>query len=386
VKLLVLNAGSSSLKYRLFESTGGRGLVATRGGVVERIGGEADGTPDHPAAVRRVLGDLHDLGEDRFGAFAHRVVHGGAGFADPVRIDDDSLGEIEAAAPLAPLHNGPALAVVRECRRATGRQTPHVAVFDSAFHRTLPEHASLYALPFELSERHQIRRFGFHGLSYRSMADRFFAETARRVEGSRLIAFHLGNGASACAMRDGRSVDTSMGFTPLEGLVMGTRSGDLDPSLVPFLADREGVTGAEIVARLNHASGLLGLSGVSRDTREIERAAREGNSRARLALEMFAYRARKYLGAYLAVLGGADAVLFGGGIGEHAPGVRRAILEGLEGLGIVLDGARNARIRGEIGRISADGSPIEAWVVPTDEESVIARDAAALLGRLDVNS
>jgi acetate kinase len=258
-----------------------------------------------------------------------------------------------------------------------------VAVFDTAFHRTLPERASLYALPFEISERHHIRRFGFHGLSYRSMADRYFAETARPMEGSRLIAFHLGNGASACAIRDGRSVDTSMGFTPLEGLVMGTRSGDLDPSLVPYLAEREGVTGAEIVERLNCGSGLLGLSGVSRDTREIERAAREGNARARLALEIFAYRARKYLGSYLAALGGADAVLLGGGIGENAVGIRAAILEGLEDLGISLDGARNGGIRARIGRITADGSRIEAWVVPTDEESVIARDAGALLGKPD---
>lgn len=385
MKLLVFNAGSSSLKYRLFESAVGIDLVATRRGAIERIGAD-EKAPDHPAAVRRVLGDLDGLGEVRFDAVAHRVVHGGASFDRPVRIDEDSLAAIEAASPLAPLHNGPALAVFRESRRATGPRTPHVAVFDSAFHRTLPEHASLYALPFELSERHRIRRFGFHGLSYRSMADRYFAETGRRVEGSRLVAFHLGNGASSCAMRDGRSVDTSMGFTPLEGLVMGTRSGDVDPSLVPFLADREGVSGEEIVARLNHASGLLGVSGVSRDTREIERAAREGNSRARLALDMFAYRARKCLGAYLAALGGADAVLFGGGIGENAAGVRQSILEGLEDLGIALDGARNAGARGDFGRISAEGSRIEAWVVPTDEESVIARDAAALLGRPGVSS
>lgn len=383
MKLLVFNAGSSSLKYRLFELADGSGPVGTHRGAIERIGGEGEDPPDHAMAVRRALRDLHDLGEDRFGAFAHRVVHGGEEFAGPVRVDDETLGAIEAAASLAPLHNGPALAVVRECRRTAGTCTPQVAVFDTAFHRTLPKQASLYALPFELSERHHIRRFGFHGLSYRSMADRYFAETARRVEGSRLIAFHLGNGASACAIRDGRSVDTSMGFTPLEGLVMGTRSGDLDPSLVPYLAEREGVTGAEIIERLNQGSGLLGLSGVSRDTREIERAAREGNARARLALEIFAYRARKYLGSYLAALGGADAVLLGGGIGEHAVGIRSAILEGLEDLGISLDGARNDGIRGGIGRITADGSKIEAWVVPTDEESVIARDASALLGRLE---
>lgn len=380
MKLLVFNAGSSSLKYRPFDVPAGGALFATSsGGNVERIGGGEDRAADHTTAVRWALKDLSQCGQDRFDAVAHRVVHGGEAFTEPVRVDDATLRAIERATALAPLHNGPALAVIRECRRTANASIPQVAVFDTAFHRTLPDRARLYALPFELGERHRIRRFGFHGLSYRSLLDRYFEETGRPIEGSRLVALHLGNGASACAVRDGRSVDTSMGFTPLEGLVMGTRSGDLDPSLVPFLAEREGVDGARIVEILNHESGLLGLSGVSRDTREIERAAQQGNARARLALDVFAYRARRYLGAYLAALGGADAVLFGGGIGEHAAGVRAAILEGLDDLGISLDRGRNDRARGEIGRITADGSRIEAWVVPTDEETVIARDAAALL-------
>jgi acetate kinase len=215
------------------------------------------------------------------------------------------------------------------------------------------------------------------------MLDGYARATGRSVEGSRLVAFHLGNGASACAMRDGRSVDTSMGFTPLEGLVMGTRCGDLDPALVPFLAERERVTCEEVVELLNERSGLLGLSGVSRDVREVERAAEDGNRDAGLALEIFAYRVRKYLGAYVAALGGADAVLFGGGIGEHVTSVRAAILEGLDELGISLDRERNDRVREGLGRISADGSRIEAWVVPTDEEAVIAQDAAALLDRAE---
>jgi acetate kinase len=379
VRLLVFNAGSSSLKYRLFELASGDAPAETARGEIERIGEGGEAPADHAMAVRRVLDDLSRRGEDRFEAYAHRVVHGGERFREPARVDDETLAAIEEATDLAPLHNAPALAVIRECRRTATPPVPQVAVFDTAFHRTLPERAFRYALALELAERLGIRRFGFHGLSYRSMCDRYFGETGRRIQPSRLIAFHLGNGASACALRDGRSIDTSMGFTPLEGLVMGTRSGDLDASLVPFIAEREGMTGAEVLAQLNDRSGLLGLSGVSRDVREIERAADEGNSRARLALDIFAYRARKYLGAYLAALGGADAILFGGGIGEHAATVRSAMLDGLEELGISLDPARNERIRGEVGRISAEGSRIEVWVTPTDEEAVIARDAAVLL-------
>lgn len=380
MKLLVFNAGSSSLKYKLFELASRDAPVETERGEIERIGSGGEAPTDHAMAVRSVLDDLHRRGEDRFEAYAHRVVHGGERFREPARVDDETLAAIEEATDLAPLHNAPALAVIRECRRSATPPVPQVAVFDTAFHRTLPERAFRYALTLELAERLGIRRFGFHGLSYRSMCDRYFGQTGRRIEGSRLIAFHLGNGASACALRDGCSIDTSMGFTPLEGLVMGTRSGDLDASLVPYIAEREGMTGAQVLAQLNDRSGLLGLSGISRDVREIERAAGEGSACARLALEIFAYRARKYLGAYLAALGGADAVLFGGGIGEHATTVRAAMLEGLDELGISLDRARNERIRGEVGRISAEGSRIEAWVVPTDEEAVIARDAAALVG------
>ena len=384
MKLLVFNAGSSSLKYRGFEVPSGGVPVERTGvrGVVERIG-EGGGAADHAAAVGQALRALPPSEQTEFDAFAHRVVHGGDRFGAPVLIDDETLDAIERATARAPLHNGPALAVIGECRRTTRPATPQVAVFDTAFHRTLPDRTLFYALPFDLARRHGVRRFGFHGLSYRSMLDGYARATGRSVEGSRLVAFHLGNGASACAMRDGRSVDTSMGFTPLEGLVMGTRSGDIDPALVPYLAEREGVSCEGIVELLNERSGLAGVSGVSRDVREIENAAANGNARARLALQIFAYRARKYLGAYLAALGGADAVLFGGGIGEHVTSVRAAILEGLDELGISLDRERNDRVREGLGRISADGSRIEAWVVPTDEEAVIAQDAAALLDRAE---
>jgi acetate kinase len=380
VRLLVFNAGSSSLKYRLFELAGDGPPLERARGEIERIGEGGEAPADHAMAVRRVLDDLSRRREKSFEACAHRVVHGGERFTEPTRVDDGTLAAIEAATELAPLHNAPALAVIRECRRTATPPVPQVAVFDTAFHKTLPERAFRYALPFELAERLGIRRFGFHGLSYRSICDRYFRETRRRTEGSRLIALHLGNGASACAIRDGRSADTSMGFTPLEGLVMGTRCGDVDASLVPYIAERTGTSGAAVLAQLNDLSGLMGLSGVSRDVREIERAAGQGNARARMALEIFAYRARKYLGAYLAALGGADAILFGGGIGEHAATVRAAILEGLDELGISLDRAHNEGIRGEVGRISTDRSRIEAWVIPTDEEAVIARDAASILG------
>ena len=374
MRVLVFNAGSSSLKHRVIELAG-RGLLPGRvlaSGIVERIG-ETGGPTDHGGAARAVLSETAGLE-----AVAHRVVHGGERFAEPVRLDEKALSELEALGEIAPLHNAPALAVIRECRRALP-DLPEVAVFDTGFHRSLPEKASAYAIPPDLAARHGIRRFGFHGISYRSMMEKYSGLRGRPPQELRLVAFHLGNGASACAIDRGRSVDTSMGFTPLEGLVMGTRSGDLDPALVPYLARREGISAEDIVRLFNERSGLAGVSGVSRDARQVEGAAEAGNARARLALDLFAYRARKFLGAYLAVLGGADAVLFGGGIGEHSPAIRAAIVDGLEELGLELDPFRNEGLRGEEGRISAEESRIEIRVVATDEESVIARDAIGLL-------
>jgi len=374
VRVLVFNAGSSSLKHRVIEFASHReppGAVLASG-IVERIG-ESGGPPDHASAARAVLSKTSG-----FEAVAHRVVHGGERFAEPLLLDEATLRELEALDEIAPLHNAPALAVVRECRRALPGG-PQVAVFDTAFHRGMPERASAYAIPPDLAARHGIRRFGFHGIAYRSMMERYAAARGRPEAEFRLVALHLGNGASICAIDRGRSVDTSMGFTPLEGLVMGTRSGDLDPALVPYLARREGVSAEDVVRLLNERSGLAGVSGVSRDAREVERAADSGEARARLALDLFAYRARKFVGSYLAVLGGADAVLFGGGIGEHSPSIRAAIVDGLEELGLRLDPARNRALRGGEGRISAEGSKVEIRVVTADEESIIARDAVALL-------
>ena len=380
IRVLVFNAGSSSLKYRLTEgTTGGDGeLRALAYGVVERIG-EESGPLDHSRAAAEVLARLSsDPATSRFEAVAHRVVHGGDRFADPVLLDDHVISALESLGEIAPLHNARALSVVKACRSARP-DLPQVAVFDTAFHRGMPERASSYAIPGDLALRHGVKRFGFHGTAFRSMMAKYARASGRPTGELKLVAFQLGNGASACAIDRGRSVDTSMGFTPLEGLVMGTRSGDLDPALVAYLARRENVAASDVVGWFNDGSGLAGVSGVSRDAREIERAAEAGNPRARLALDLFAYRARKYLGAYLAVLGRADAVLFGGGIGEHMPSVRSGILEGLEELGAKLDPARNQSQRKGDGRISTADSKIDIWALATDEESVIARDAAAFL-------
>ncbi len=380
MRVLVFNAGSSSLKYRLAEGTQGEGgeLRTLATGVVEKIG-EESGPPDHSRAAAEVFSRLSsDPATSRFEAVAHRVVHGGDHFTDPVRLDDRAIAALETLGEIAPLHNARALSVVKACRRARP-DLPQVAVFDTAFHRGMPERASSYAIPGDLASRHGVKRFGFHGTAFRSMMAKYARSSGRAAGELKLVAFQLGNGASACAIDRARSVDTSMGFTPLEGLVMGTRSGDLDPALVAYLARREKVAASDVVDWLNDGSGLAGVSGVSRDAREVERAARTGNARARLALDLFAYRARKYLGAYLAVLGHADAVLFGGGIGEHMPSVRSGILEGLEELGLKLDSARNQSQRKGDGRISADGSKIDIWALATDEESVIAADAIALL-------
>lgn len=393
--VLVFNAGSSSLKFRLSQVGAGSGAARELArGTVERLGTEAavtvlwEGQPpvreaakvrDHGEAVRRVVERLRAIGESgRVEAVGHRVVHGGDRFVRPTRIDDKVLAALEALEDLAPLHNRPGLAVIRACREVLGPDVPMVAVFDTAFHATLPEYAYRYAIPYALAERHGIRRFGFHGTSYRYVVARYGELAGRPGDDQTLVVFHLGSGCSAAAIRDGVSVDTSMGFTPLEGLVMGTRAGDLDPALVGYLATKEGVPPAEVERWLNERSGLLGLSGHSADMRDLL-AREQSDPRARLAVEVFCYRARKYLGAYLAVLGGADAVIFTGGIGEHAPEVRARICAGMEWCGLVLDLAQNAHVIGKEGCISTAASAIRAFVIPTDEEAIIARDTVETL-------
>jgi acetate kinase len=389
--VLALNCGSSSVKFQLI-ATGAPGGERRRArGLIDRLGRgaimrlEVDGkTVSAPAAqaadagtgVTEAIAAVREAGLG-IDAVGHRVVHGGSRFTTPTLLDADVVAAIDALAELAPLHNEPSLGGIRAARSALGRDIPMVAVFDTAFHAGLPERAAWYAIPYALALKHGIRRYGFHGLSYRSVLGRYAELRGTPANGVTVVAFHLGNGASAAAIKDGVCVDTSMGFTPLEGLVMGTRSGDLDPSLVVYLAEREGVPAAEIERMLNRESGLLGLGGRA-DMRELLLAA-PTDDRARRAIDVFCHRARKYLGAYLAVLGGADAVLFTGGIGEHAAEVRARICDDMQWCGVVLDEARNAAANGREGEVSAPGSRIQVWVIPTDEELVIARDTASVV-------
>lgn len=402
--VLVLNCGSSSLKFQLIaidRRATDRDRRLARG-TIERIGGQAtvdfdaEGrstcretayVPDHPAGVRRVIDWLRAMpslpgGGASFDAIGHRVVHGGERFSRPVLVDPAVVTELEALEKLAPLHNAPSLAGIRACRDLLGPTMPMVAVFDTTFHATLPEGAYRYAIPYELSVKHHIRRYGFHGTSYRSVLARYCEITGTPVGQVTMVALHLGNGCSAAAIRNGRSVDTSMGFTPLEGLVMGTRAGDLDPAIIGHLARQEEVPEEEVERWLNERSGLLGLSGRSRDMRDLlEHEA--SDARARLAVEVFCHRARKYVGAYLAVLGGAGAVVFTGGIGENSPEVRARICADMEWCGLAIDAGRNRKTVGEEGLISPDGVRVRAFVIPTDEERLIAQDTADCIEKAD---
>jgi len=369
MKILALNVGSSSLKFRLFQITPDAEKVLTEG-TVERL----DANALLPAA-QKAIAQCQPFGIDAVG---HRVVQGGARFSEPARITPDVLQDLRGLEALDPLHNPTEVALIEAALRLLPH-APHVAVFDTAFHRTLPEVAWRYALPSELADRLGLRRYGFHGISHRYVSGRLLDCLGREAMGSRLITCHLGSGASVCAVRDGESIDTSMGMTPLEGLVMGTRSGDIDPGLLLYLLRTQDMTAEQLDDLLNHDSGLKGLAGRN-DVRDLERAAGEGDKRADMALEIFAYRVRKYLGAYAAALGGLDAVAFTGGIGEHADKMRARICQGLDFLGLRLDTGRNlAATGGAEARISMDAGPARVWVIPTDEERQIAREVAALL-------
>lgn len=398
MQVLVVNSGSSSIKFRLVDvDEESSGILRVRPaliqGFLKGIGGVAtievtgqDGARStatleinsHAGALREVFDRLAgSLGEIE--AVGHRVVHGGDQYVAPTLITEEVEAGIDALSELAPLHNPSCLAGIRGAKALLGSALPMVAVFDTAFHQHMPEVATRYALPTELADRHRIRRYGFHGIAHASLAHGYAVCTGHALERSRLITLQLGNGCSIAAIAEGRSVDTSMGFTPLEGLVMGTRSGDVDAAIVSYLSEREKVEAAEIERWLNDRSGLLGLSGISNDMRELLRAAEQDrDQRAEFAIELFCYRARKYLGAYLAVLSGADAVVFGGGIGEHAPVIRERICRNMEWCGLRLSPERNrAAVRlapGEAAQISADGSPLAAYVVAVDEETWIAKE------------
>ena len=395
MKILVLNCGSSTLKFQLIEvEKSERPQRKLARGIIDRIGGNGtfrfivgDSTPvEKPVAVRsheKAVGlviswiqSIPQLGNPA--AAGHRVVHGGEKFAASVAIDEAVLGDLEALCDLAPLHNPAAISGIRAARKILGSTTPMVAVFDTSFHRGIPEYAANYAIPYELSLKHGIRRYGFHGLAHEYDIARYAEQTGKRVAEINAVVMHLGNGCSASAIRNGRSVDTSMGFTPLEGLMMGTRSGDLDPALVSYLARKENVSAAEVESWLNNRSGLLGVSGLSSDMRELAAAYNE-NPRARLAVDLFCYRARKYIGAYLAALSGAETVIFSGGIGENSALVRRLICGGMEWLGLRLDVAANEAVIGREARISTTDSRLEIYVIHTDEEAIIARETARVV-------
>jgi len=398
MQVLVINSGSSSIKFRLVDVVEEARGVLTSGpallqGAVKGIGGVAsfetigeDGRRstatldirDH-AHASRVLFDRLAGSLDKIEAVGHRVVHGGDQFVEPTLITEQVEAGIDALSELAPLHNPSCLAGIRGARAILGPARPMVAVFDTAFHQTMPEVAKRYALPTELADRYRIRRYGFHGIAHASLANGYAAGTRNSLEQVRLITLQLGNGCSIAAIAQGRSVETSMGFTPLEGLVMGTRSGDVDASIISYLSEREKVEAAEVEQWLNERSGLFGVSGRSNDMRELLRAAKQDqDKRAQFAIDLFCYRVRKYLGAYLAVLEGADAIVFGGGIGENAPEIREQICQDMEWCGLRLNLDRNRTAvglsPGRAARISTDESRLGAFVVAADEESWIARE------------
>ncbi len=362
-RILVINTGSSSVRLALYRSGPAPELVASRH--------ESRDVDDAGTLLAAFLGDFTDGPPD---AVVHRIVHGGAQLRDSVLIDAGVEQEIERCAPLAPLHNPRALHWVRTARELLGEEIPQVAVFDTAFFAELPEVAQRYALPATLADRYPVRRYGFHGIAHRALWQRWTELSAG--ESGRVVSLQLGSGCSATAIRDGTPLDTSMGFSPNEGLVMATRSGDVDPGLVTWLQREQGLDPTATEALLNEESGLLGVSGISGDMRELLQSTER---EAEFAIELFCYRVRKYVGAYAAVLGGIDAILVGGGVGEHSPEVRDRILEGLEFLGVRVDGECNrAVIEGE-GRIDTNGSAVALWVIPVDEEAQLAAEALRLL-------
>ncbi len=402
MNVFVINAGSSSLKFQVIATDLERikqdkDQLLCRG-QVERIGGEAIITVQGDAGSRQKLAApirdvsaaldyvLRWLASDRSGideirnlgdihAVGHRVVHGGELFKESVVINDEVLKGIEECIDLAPLHNPNNLRGIRAVREIFGQAMQQVAVFDTAFHASMPEHAFLYALPYHLYRRHRVRRYGFHGTSHRYVAYRYRVLHGITRQQTNLVTLHLGNGCSAAAIRGGYSTDTSMGMTPLEGLVMGTRTGDLDPAIIDVIATKEGLSTHEVESILNTQSGLLGISGLTNDMKVLEEELKEHDDRrVRLAIEIFCYRARKYIGAYLAAMGGADAVVFTGGIGENSAAVRAGICAGLEWAGLTIDESQNQQTVGREGRVSTEGSKLHAWVIPTNEELLIARD------------
>ena len=396
MKILVINCGSSSLKYQLIdmetEELMAKGLVERIGIEGSRIKHETIGkekktieTPmqDHKRALELVMESLtnEEYGAikslDEIDAVGHRVVHGGEDFAQSVVIDEKVLKGIEDNVEIAPLHNPPNIMGIKACQRLLPN-VKQVAVFDTAFHQTMPAESYIYALPYEYYEKYKIRRFGFHGTSHRYITKRAAEMLGKDLNEVNLITCHLGNGSSICAVKNGKSIDTSMGFTPLEGLAMGTRCGDLDPAILPFIMEKENLSAEELNTLMNKKSGVLGISGVSSDFRDIETARDEGNKRAKLALDIFEKRVRGYIGSYMTELDHVDAIVFTAGVGENSVEMRESIVNGLKSLGIKIDAERN-NVRGEDKLISADDSSIKIFVIPTNEELMIAKDTLELV-------
>lgn len=398
MNILVINCGSSSLKYQLLdpetEQTSAKGLVERIGmpGAVlthRKTGGEKEiitaEIPNHTVAIQLVLdalvnpeyGVLKDLNEIE--AVGHRVVHGGEKFAQSVLIDDKVLKAIEECVELAPLHNPPNIAGIEACQNLMPG-VPQVAVFDTAFHQTMPPYAYIYGLPYEMYEKYKIRKYGFHGTSHKYVSQRAAVLLNRPLEDLKLISCHLGNGSSITAIEGGKSVETSMGFTPLEGLMMGTRSGDLDPAIVSYIQQKEDLTSKRVNDFLNKKCGVLGVSGVSSDFRDIEAEAEKGDYRAQLALDVFAHDVKKYIGSYAAVLNGADAIIFTAGLGENSASMRESIVGGLSYLGVEIDPEKN-NTRGKEIDISTENASCRVLVIPTNEELMIAMDTYGIVSQ-----
>ncbi|WP_204668867.1 acetate kinase [Gracilibacillus alcaliphilus] len=391
-KIVAVNAGSSSLKFQLIEMPEEKVLAK---GLIERIGinnsvftieyGENEqketlDIPDHAVAVQLLLGKLTEIGVikslDEIDGVGHRVVHGGEKFNDSVLITDDVIQGIEDISELAPLHNPANLTGIRAFRKALPN-VPEVAVFDTAFHQTMPEQSFLYSLPYEYYKKYGIRKYGFHGTSHKYVSQRASELMGVPLENLRLISCHLGNGASIAAIEKGKSIDTSMGFTPLAGVTMGTRSGNIDPALIPYIMDKTGKSAQEVMSVLNKKSGMLALSGFSSDLRDIQEKAEAGDDRAELALQVFAERIHKYLGSYAARMHGLDAIIFTAGVGENSVNIRERVLEGLEFMGVYWDKTLN-NVRGKEAFVNYPHSPVKVIIIPTNEEVMIARDVMRL--------
>ena len=397
--VFVINCGSSSLKYQLIDMKNENVMAK---GLIERIG--MDGSvlkhtpanantidisteiPDHKVAIQLVIEALLDENHgvikkmSEINAVGHRVVHGGERFTDSMLITTDVIKGIEACCEIAPLHNPPNLHGILACMELLP-EVPQVAVFDTAFHQTMPKTAFLYGLPYEMYVKYGLRRYGFHGTSHRYVAQKAAEMMGEHMSDLRIITCHLGNGASLTAIKYGKSVDTSMGYTPLEGLIMGTRSGEIDPAIIPFLMEKENMDAMQIDNFLNRRSGILGISGVSSDFRDLEAAANNGDERSQLAIDIFAYKVKKYIGGYVAAMGGVDAIVFTAGLGENSPFMREKICNGLEYLGTRIDPELN-KIRGKAREISIKRARTKIFVIPTNEELVIARDTKRICRRI----